>query len=609
MNYADIHDSLVRLKAQNSEQYSERFRIRSILDGGASGMYALMAWDMGKGASMETAIADITDQFGIDLPTVNMMDSGLTRLAQKVGRSPTLKPPKAQGETVIEQHQKRIDLMRDWDRMGRVHLQSPQTGRWLPGYSFVGWQLKQRRGEDGKLFPVMELQDPFDMYPGWLGPDQRPIEYATVRRIPLTQLVHALGDAEEAARVSRTLQQNSERWSFLSEGTRTWEGVQSGVEIIEYENPEGKVVCIPEAEHIISYEPNVTGIRQFNFAKRYSFNKQISQYHHIIGIMAAQTKLNILSLIATEDSVLTGVDIVGEVESGEYEFGRDAVNLLSPGSQVVKQTGGTNHVATFQAIDRLERQLRIGAQYDVQQDGQSPNSFATGMGMRELQGAVTDNVREYHVVLRDALEENDSIRYQFAESVYKSEQRKYFDMRGKKQVATINNVIDGDYRTRRIYGAMATFDDHQKIIVGMQLETAGAMDMLTFQENIDGFEDLELMNERITRKQYKEVLMSRLLAKSEQDPAADAVLVAIMKDPDKEIPLLEEYFGGPDPEEQAQMEAAQQAQMMAQQGGGPVGVPPPGGSPEMADAPVQSILSRIEGSGAVDGGVQSVAVQ
>lgn len=602
MNFSDIADSLKRLKIQNADQIADRSRIRAILDGGPAGIAAILAWNVGKQASMDMAIDDMLEQYGTDLPTVNMMDSGMTRLAQKVGRIPTLKPPKSQGETVVESHQRRIDLLRTWDYQSKAKMVYPQVGRWTPGYGFAFAKLTQRRDMDGRLYPVAEPRDPYDVYPGWLGPDQQPNEYATVRRIPITELVHYFDDPAEAAMVTRRLKEraNSQsQFSFVSNGPRTWEGVQSGVEIIEYENLDGKYVVLPEAEHILSFVKNPINYRTWSFGKRYSFNKLIGQYHHVIGLQAMQTKLNILYLMAIEDGVMVPTDIDGEVE-GTYEFGRDIVNQLAPGTKVQRNYPPTQ-TQTLQAINTLERQLRIGANYDVQQDGQSPNSFATGMGMRELQGAVTDNVREYHLVLGQWSEDNDEMRFRFAEELYKGEQRSYFDMRGKKRSADITTTINGDYRTRRIYGAMATFDDHQKIIVGMQLETGGYIDKLTFQENIDGLDDLELINERITRAEYRGVLLGMLAEQGQQDPNIKALMVEIMKDPDKEQAILEKVFAPPPPPEQdpaAMM--GEQAQMMAAQQGGPVGVPPP---------PIQTVLSRVEGSGAVDGGVQSVAVR
>jgi hypothetical protein len=99
-------------------------------------------------------------------------------------------------------------------------------------------------------------------------------------------------------------------------------------------------------------------------------------------------------------------------------------------------------------------------------------------------------------------------------------------------------------------------------------------------------------------------LYELLRQESLENPAAKQALVEVMANPGDEVEILEKYFGAPDPAEAAAMEQAMMAQQQAAMGGGPVGVPQ-GGAPE----PIQSVLSRIEGSGAVDGGVQSVAVQ
>lgn len=609
ITYDELHDRLVALKAQNLGQLEDRWRIRSILDGGTQGIYAVMAWNQGKGASMTNMLNEVEELYGVDLPTVNMMDSGLTRLAQRVGRLPTLKPPKSQGETVIEGHQKRIDLLRDWDRQSRINLQAPQMGRWLPGYGFGMWTMTQRRGDDGKLFPVMELRDPYDVYVGWLGPDQHPKEYATVRRIPLEELEGLLTDKGSVRKIEERLRDQTIGMSFSALGVRSWEGMNSGVEVVELHTADAKVICVPEAEMVLEEIPNPISVPTFNFVKRYSFNKLVSQYHHIIGVMAMMTKLSILSLIAIEDSTFLETNIEGTLSSGRYKMGRGQVNILTPGSKVTRPYAG-NQIQQFQQIDRLERQLRIGAQYDVQQDGQSPNSFATGMGMRELQASVNDNVSEYHLVLRAAAERNDELRYRWAYELYRGEKRQYFDMRGKKRVADITAVVGGDFRTRRVYGAMASFDDSSKILVGMQLETGGYMDKLTFQENIDGLEDLDVINERITRAEWKEMLKQLLLAESEQNPQAKELMVAIMKDPDREMELLEEFFGPPDEEEIAAQQQAMAAQQQAAQQGAPVGVGgPPVGAGGGEENQIQSVLSRITGSGEPQGGVQSVVTQ
>ena len=89
------------LKRQNADIMAERWRIRAIMNGGADGMYAVMAWDFGKGAS-SAAGRDVARNIGVDLPTVNLVASGNERFATMLGRPPTLKAPRADDDKVRE---------------------------------------------------------------------------------------------------------------------------------------------------------------------------------------------------------------------------------------------------------------------------------------------------------------------------------------------------------------------------------------------------------------------------------------------------------------------------------------------------------------------------
>jgi hypothetical protein len=296
-----------------------------------------------------------------------------------------------------------------------------------------------------------------------------------------------------------------------------------------------------------------------------------------------------LGLIASEDSVFAPTNIFGTMISNEFELGRFAQNEFERDARVERgQIQQVNHI--WAQIDRLERQLRIGATYDVQQDAISPNSFSTGQGMRELQGALTDNVTEYLNAMRRSLQRCDRKRLAFAQVVYKSMKRTYYDMNGRIAQYVPQKAIDGDYRTRRVYGAMATFDTAQKIVVGLQLLDK-VIDVETFQENIDGLTDLPLIKRRLIIAKYRDVVLARLMAKSEQDPRADAVLVQIMEHPDDEIDLLAAYFAPEDEAEMMQMPMAL----------------PPGMGAQLPPEPVSTVLSRVEQSGGVEGGVQTVA--
>ena len=588
----------------NSDTFPDRWRIRSIMNGGPDGIQAVMAWDFGKGASSLSG-SQVADKIGVDLPTVNLLHSGLERTGQQLGRLPTLKPPASDDDTVRGGHQKRIDILQGWDAMQRFELQFPQIGRWLPGYAFYMQIIKQRRNADGELYPVVELRDPYDVHPGWFGAEQQPQDAAVPRVVPLYALENVYGDQDWGAIATRIKdlrtkallgQAESGRSTGPGQRGRTWEGKQTGIEVVEYYGTDGTYIVIPEVEVALDYmESPLPSGQTFVFAKRISFDKLISQYHHVIGLMALLARFNILSYMSAKDNVFRPTNIFGEQIEDEYEFGRFAVNTFEPGASVTRPSMEIQN-QTWGQIDRLERQLRIGAQYDVQQDAISPNSFATGAGMRELQNAVSANLAEYQMVIRNATELVDGKRLEWADQLYGSQERTYFDMYGKKQSYRPGTAIAGDYRTRRVYGAMATFDDAQKIVVGLQLLQGRIIDIETLQENIDGLEDLPLINERITRKEAKDTLYALLTQRAggpEGDPRAEAAMVRIMEKPADETAILMEYFAP----EGGEQEGPPMALPIPQQGG-----PIPGAPPES----MTSVLSRVESTGQTEGGVQTV---
>jgi hypothetical protein len=599
-----VLDRAMSLKAINQQPQSERARIRAIMNGGVDGIHAIMAWDQGKGASMSSR-GSIANNYGIDLPTVNLLASGLERFAQKVGRIPTLKAPLADDEGVRKRYQKRMDIVSGWDYQQGLELQFPQVGRWLPGYAFCAWVIKGRKDVDGNPYPVAELRDPYDLYPGWFGPDQQPDDMASVRKVPLHVIKHAYpelewGDIEAKLKKARTGRSVSTSVSTFGDSrSQTWEGARTGIEIVEYGDGDGWYYVIPEVEKLLSYVPNpLESGPAFVIGKRYNFDRQISQYHHVIGLMSQMAKLNILGLIAAEDSVFRETNIVGELESGTYERGRFAVNMFSEGSRIEKPTGDVPQQVWAQ-IDRLERQLRIGAAYDVSQDAISPNSFATGAAVRELQSASQANLSENQLVLQHSMQRVDARRLEWAEKLWNGRRTKVFDISGKTTHYRPSTDIKKDYRSRRMYGAMATFDDQAKIVVGLQLLQAEAMDIETMQENIDGLQDLPLINNRIAGKKALDTLFARLAQRSEQDPKADAALVQIAKNPEKRNEILTKYFTPEQPEispeEQQMMMAQQQAGMAAAQG-----------MPSEAPPNVTSVMSRVEASGATEAGAQTV---
>ena len=595
LDYADVLDHAYVLKSHANIE--DRRRIRDVMNGGAAGVQAVLNHNLPKtgGPSSPTGL-------GVDLPTANIMASGLDRMAQKVGREPTLKtdliPTKDTGPA-RKAAEKRARIVAAWDDMDKMELTYPQMGRWLPGYGITAQIIKDKAFGDER-YPVAELRDPIDVYHGFWGPNQEPSEMASFRTVSKKHLLATYPYISEVFSNAESKRNAGTRNIVILGEPRTesWEGnPHRPVELIEYYCDSGTWIACPEIERIIDYIPNpLTSGPAFVINKRFSFDQLVGHFHHVFGLMAMMAKLNILGLIGVEDSTFRETNIFGEMVGKTYERGRMAVNEFEPGTRVEKPTSDQLQ-QTWQAINILERQFRVVAGYDVAQDGQSPNSFATGQGIRELGGAAADNIREYQTVMRHGAELVDRKRLEWEEEMSRSKKKKVYWYEGSKrneETYVPSKAIAGDYRTKRIYGAMATFDENSKIITGLQLLQANIIDRVTLQENLDGFHNLSLVNERIDQNMAKEMMLQGLGQRfGEKDPAAAMALTEILDKPSGTIETLKKLFTPEEPQ------MSPEEQMMAAQGpGGPMD--------EMATGPppaVQTIMSQMEAPG---GGVMSV---
>jgi hypothetical protein len=189
-------------------------------------------------------------------------------------------------------------------------------------------------------------------------------------------------------------------------------------------------------------------------------------------------------------------------------------------------------------------------------------------------------VSEYHTILEYALQDIDSKRLELDEVLFANKRKPLVGTYKGASFAesyTPATDIDKNYITRRKYGAMASFDAPNKIITGLQLMQAGIIDRETFQQEMDGLENLTQINERITKQKTEDILYQMLLQQSQQgDKAAMMAIVEIYNNPKNIGSILEKFFSAtgeePSPEEQAMM---QQAMMGGQ-------APAPGGPPNLA---------------------------
>ena len=571
MTPEEIQYQITQLHYDNQSAYSTRGRIRAIMNGGPDGILALLG-DQIKGFQ------------DYQIPVPNLMMSGLEHLSQKIGRIPNLKVDTPNGKDSERSKQKAEKIARivtSYDETQKLELQMPQVGRWLPGYGFAVWVIREKRGPDGTPYPCAELRDPYNCFPGYFGADQQPKEMAIIRRVPKEALAKTYPRFADKINKKDGYQVNTLGIgsAYASAYTDSYNGSWAnsngeGDILAEYYNEEGTYIFHMSSGTILDFIPNpLDSGPAFVIAKKFAFDKLQGQYDQIIGLMASMAKINVMSIIAMEDAVFTETNISGEIESGQYRKGRFAVNYLAPGTQVSKPASNVPY-QIFQQIDRIERQLRVGGSYPVTDDSQSPLSFATGRGLEELGASMSLMIREYHTVMSDAIEMIDAKRLEWDEKMYGGQSKDlsgYYDNQFYSEKYNPTSDIMGSYKTRRVYGAMAGYDEPQKIVTGLQLLQAGIIDTQTLQENLDGLDNIVRVNERITKEKAEKVLFDSLLAQAQQgDAKATMAVIQIRKNPDDMSTILDKFYTAEDPE------IPEQEQELLGGGALPPQGPPPG---------------------------------
>jgi len=549
MTPEEIQYQITQLHYDNQSAYSTRGRIRAIMNGGPDGILALLG-DQIKGFE------------DYQIPVPNLMMSGLEHLSQKIGRIPNLKVDTPNGKDSERSKQKAEKIARivtSYDETQKLELQMPQVGRWLPGYGFAVWVIREKKGPDGTPYPCAELRDPYNCFPGYFGADQQPKEMAIVRRVPKEALARTYPRFADKIMSKDGYETNTLGIgnAYASAYTDSYNGSWAnsngeGDLIAEYYNLDGTYIFHMTSATVLDFIPNpLDSGPAFVIAKKFAFDKLQGQYDQIIGLMASMAKINVMSIIAMEDAVFTETNISGEIESGQYRKGRFAVNYLAPGTQVSKPASNVPY-QIFQQIDRIERQLRVGGSYPVSDDSQSPLSFATGRGLEELGASMSLMIREYHTVMADAAEMIDYKRLEWDQKMYGGSTKSfsgYYNNTFFSETYDPEKDIAGAFKTRRVYGAMAGYDEPQKIVTGLQLLQAGIIDTQTLQENLDGLDNIVRVNERITKEKAEKVLFDSLLAQAQQgDPKATMAVIQIRKNPDDMSTILDKFYTAEDPE-------------------------------------------------------------
>jgi len=591
MSLEEVIQRITYLQSIHSSVLPQRTRTRAVMDGGVAGIRALLG----------TTLDEVDDL----LPIPPLFHSAIGRLAQKIGGGlPDLKIPEYgyKDSGVAKRRAEKTERIIDsYDRTSRLEMQLPQMSRWLPGYGFGVWIIKDEIDIHGNRYPAAEMRDPYDCFPGSWSVNQQPEELATIRQVPLTHLeslypglrAMILAKRPRATGGALILGNVIDANSWANQGG-------DGVLVAEYFYSEGTFIVIPKYEILLEWIPNpIAPVNRFVVPKRFAFNALSGHYDHTVGLLSMMARINILQYIALEDAVFTETNVYGQsLEGDKYRKGRKAVNRFEGGTRVEKPIANIGY-QQFQGIDRMERYLRMGVSYPVTDDAQSPNSFVTGKGLDTLTGAIDLEIKEYHKVLRYAIQDLDTRRLMWDEARNAGRSRPLVG-RGKKRAELYDPGIDidGQYETRRVFGLMAGWDEPQKIVTGLQLQQAGNISRLDFQEQMEGMENISQTNDRIRADGAEEALSQILLAEAQdpQDPmkaaAAKMSLIEIMQDPDKIEDILKKYHT---PE--APQQSPEEQQFLQDQAPDPFD----GQSPDVA-----TVLSRLEANGSSEAGVQTV---
>ncbi len=241
---------------KNGTDIMDRTRIRAVMNGGAAGVQAVL-----NSAAMSDGLPK---GFGVDLPTANIMHSGLERLAQRIGRQPTIKTdmiPTKDSRPARKKAEKRARIVSAWDEIDKMELQYPQMGRWMSGYGFTLHVIREDWFGD-TTYPVARLRDPFDVYPGAFGANQQPSEVAVWRTVTQHELMKLY--PQHRGQIAATMQAQAPRSNTTfgsgaqgrwESGTATAQSNQS-VSIVEYLCDSGTYVVCPEMGMMLSHIAN-----------------------------------------------------------------------------------------------------------------------------------------------------------------------------------------------------------------------------------------------------------------------------------------------------------------------------------------------------------------
>lgn len=566
---------------------STRESVHGIFSGGKDALEVLFGQDV-------AAKYDYTR-----MPIPPTLTQGLNRLAQKIGDMPGLKVHPASTKPLARKSAYDRQLLVEWmDKKSKLKLLLPQISRWTPPYGYGVYVLNNktvRSGGKEVVFPHVMLRDPKTTFPSHWAVGTQPKELVTLRRVEGTTIKALYGVDVPTDRVAgasgATVKYVGLDAGYLLPNIGDNTGgvpITNGVTVAEFRDKTGTYVYLPDAGHLLDYIPSITGIPPFRIETRFDFRELGGQYDHIIGLLAMESRLNVLAQAYMADAINRETNIIGaDGLAQRYTRGKKAMNWLPPGSRVESPQTNLPYQA-FQLMGAVNQQLRDGASYPRTDDAQSNISFITGEGIQQLQASLTLEIGEYQIMRADTLEEIDAMRLEWFEAIAGG-QVVTLNIHGKRLSVDPEKLIRELYETERTHGILSGFDRPAQIVTAIQLLQAKIVDLETVRQSLSGLGDINEIVNNIRSADAQTAMFTFLAGAAQQgDPAAKAALVEIQNKPAMMEKTLAKYFTPQEPQL-----SPEEAAFLGQ-------------GTEQAPLNSSTVLARLNASGSAALGAQTV---
>ena len=375
------------------------------------------------------------------------------------------------------------------------------------------------------------------------------------------------------------------------------------VEVIHWEDSNGKVIFVPEMGKVLDELPSLLGKPAVRIVERPRLDSEVrGQFDDVIWVQVARAMIASYTMLAVEKSV--NAPLVVPIDVTEIEFGPyTTLRTDNPGGVAQLPLPLPNGLMPEQAA--LAQEQRVGSRYPEGRTGSMNASIITGAGVEALAGTFDTQVMTFQRLNESALEDVLSMCFEMDQKLWPSREK---SVRVKDDGSPVQITykpykdIDSDYSADVTYGAIAGLDPNRAAVFILQAIGGGLMSKKTGRQYLPVDFDREADERQQNLEMVRESVNASVAALAQAIPQMSASGM----DPRQVVEQIAEFaklvekghlpeaaaqkvFAPKQPAQEAAAPAAEDpmAALMAA-AGGDAGAPPalPGG----AQSPGQELL-------------------